>query len=276
MIALLGASAIILLGASGDDQCADRSFSRSALRKPAPKRPRRRSRRTPIDAYSRNACSVQMRTLKSAVVAFRIKNGMAQKAAAEDANMTVDDYVATSVDKYQFMAQIECATSRLRNPRRRFRQHRRRRRNRQSRKGSSGDLTRGCDRAAAGPRPSAAIRCRRASDGLKPTSRSTRFQSTIDGARSAWRSRSASMPSPSRRPITNASSAASVGSSSASSTIPWPLRRTADRKFSGLRCRTVRMPSRRPCAPGPDPGIVAVAPVSEVVAAFLCRAGRGC
>jgi hypothetical protein len=33
-----------------------------------------------------------------------MKNGMSRKAAADDANMTVDDYVATSVDKYQFMA----------------------------------------------------------------------------------------------------------------------------------------------------------------------------
>ena len=45
-----------------------------------------------IDAYLRNACSVQMGTLKSAVIAFRTKNGMARKVAAEDANMTVDDY----------------------------------------------------------------------------------------------------------------------------------------------------------------------------------------
>jgi hypothetical protein len=45
-------------------------------------------------------------TLKSAVVAFRTKNGMTKKAAAEDADMTVDDYVATSVDKYQFMAEL--------------------------------------------------------------------------------------------------------------------------------------------------------------------------
>jgi hypothetical protein len=45
-----------------------------------------------------------MNTLKSAVVAFRMRNGMGRKAAGDDAAMTVDDYVATSVDKYQFMA----------------------------------------------------------------------------------------------------------------------------------------------------------------------------
>jgi hypothetical protein len=55
------------------------------------------------EAYARNACSVPMGSLKGAVIAFRTKNGMSRKAAAGDADMTVDDYVATSVDKYQFM-----------------------------------------------------------------------------------------------------------------------------------------------------------------------------
>jgi hypothetical protein len=45
-----------------------------------------------------------MGTLKSAIVAFRMKNGMAKKAAADDAEMTIDDYVATPVDNYQFLA----------------------------------------------------------------------------------------------------------------------------------------------------------------------------
>jgi hypothetical protein len=47
-----------------------------------------------------------MGSLKSAVVAFRMKNGMGKKAAGDDAEMTVDDYVATSVDKYQYMATL--------------------------------------------------------------------------------------------------------------------------------------------------------------------------
>ena len=35
-----------------------------------------------------------------------MKNGMGRKAAGDDANMTVDDYLATSVDNYQFMANM--------------------------------------------------------------------------------------------------------------------------------------------------------------------------
>jgi hypothetical protein len=57
-----------------------------------------------IEAYIRNACTAQGDALKTAVVAFRVKNGMAKKAAAADAEMTIDDYVGTIVDNYQFMA----------------------------------------------------------------------------------------------------------------------------------------------------------------------------
>ena len=39
-------------------------------------------------------CTAQMGTLKDALIAFRMKNGMGKKAAASDAAMTVDDYVA--------------------------------------------------------------------------------------------------------------------------------------------------------------------------------------
>ena len=39
------------------------------------------------------------------MIAFRMKNGMARKAAASDAEMTIDDYVASPADNYKFMAQ---------------------------------------------------------------------------------------------------------------------------------------------------------------------------
>jgi hypothetical protein len=45
-----------------------------------------------------------MGTLKEALVAFRMKNGMSRKAASDDAEMTIDDYVSTPADNYKFMA----------------------------------------------------------------------------------------------------------------------------------------------------------------------------
>lgn len=62
-----------------------------------------------IEAYLQSACTVPMGALKDAVVAFRLKNGMSKKAAADDAQMTIDDYVATPADNYRFFAERNAA-----------------------------------------------------------------------------------------------------------------------------------------------------------------------
>jgi translation initiation factor IF-2 len=56
-----------------------------------------------IEDYLKTACTTQMSALTTAIVAFRVKNGMTKKAAANDAAMTVDDYVSTPADNYKFM-----------------------------------------------------------------------------------------------------------------------------------------------------------------------------
>ena len=105
MIVLLSASAITLAALQASINAPTEAF-RDCLRDSAEKATGAKVAGDAIDAYLRNACSVQMGTLKSAVVAFRTKNGMKKAAATEDADMTVDDYVATTVDKYQFMAEM--------------------------------------------------------------------------------------------------------------------------------------------------------------------------
>jgi hypothetical protein len=55
-----------------------------------------------IEAYLKNACTIQMGALREALIAFRLKNGMNHKNAAADADMTVDDYVSTPADNYKF------------------------------------------------------------------------------------------------------------------------------------------------------------------------------
>jgi hypothetical protein len=104
MIALLGASAITLTALQASINAPTDAF-RGCLREAAAKATSEKVGGDAIEAYLRNACSVQMGSLKSAVVAFRVKNGMSKKAAAGDADMTVDDYVATPVDNYKFMAE---------------------------------------------------------------------------------------------------------------------------------------------------------------------------
>ena len=103
MLGLIGASAITLLAMQAAINAPTEAF-RGCLKSNSEKATKEKVASDGIDAYLRGACSVEMGTLKDAVIAFRMKNGMGKKAAAEDASMTVDDYVATTVDKYQFMA----------------------------------------------------------------------------------------------------------------------------------------------------------------------------
>jgi len=103
MIVLVVASTIALAALQETIAAPTQTF-RGCLRDAAAKATSEKVSGDAIDAYLRNACSAEMTTLKSAIVSFRTKNGMAKKAAASDADMTVDDYVSTPVDNYKFMA----------------------------------------------------------------------------------------------------------------------------------------------------------------------------
>ena len=105
MIVLVGATAIYLTVLQASINAPTEAF-RACLKEASTKASGEKVGGAAFEAYARNACSVQLGSLKSAVIAFRMKNGMARKAAGADADMTVDDYVATSVDKYQFMADV--------------------------------------------------------------------------------------------------------------------------------------------------------------------------
>ncbi|MFL6720181.1 MAG: hypothetical protein ACJ8FT_00040 [Sphingomonas sp.] len=105
MIALLMASSINLTALQASISAPTDAF-RGCLREAASKAKSEKVSGDGIEAYLRNACSVQMGSLKQALVSFRMKNGMSQKAAAADANMTVEDYVATPADNYKFLAQM--------------------------------------------------------------------------------------------------------------------------------------------------------------------------
>jgi hypothetical protein len=104
MILLLGLSAIHLSALQAGISAPTEAF-RACLREASAKANNEKVTGDGIEAYLRSACSVDMDKLKGAVVAFRVKNGMARKAALSDAEMTVDDYVATPVDKYKFMVE---------------------------------------------------------------------------------------------------------------------------------------------------------------------------
>ena len=105
MIALLSAWAIGVTALQATIAAPTEAF-RGCLKEATAKAKAEKVGGDAIEAYLRSACTVQMQSLKTAVVAFRVKNGMARKAAADDAEMTVDDYVATPVDNYKFMANM--------------------------------------------------------------------------------------------------------------------------------------------------------------------------
>jgi hypothetical protein len=101
----LGVTALTLTAAQAAISAPTDAF-RSCLREASVKATGEKVAPDAIEGYLRTACTLQMDGLKSAVVSFRTKNGMARKAAAEDANLTVEDYLAAPVDKYKFMATV--------------------------------------------------------------------------------------------------------------------------------------------------------------------------
>jgi len=103
MIALVGASALTLAALQASIAAPTTTF-RGCLHDAADKATTEKVSADTIETYLRTACTVQMGSLKDAIVAFRVKNGMTKKAAADDAEMTIDDYVSTPADNYKFMA----------------------------------------------------------------------------------------------------------------------------------------------------------------------------
>jgi hypothetical protein len=103
MIALVGASAIVLSAMQASITAPTTAF-RGCLHDATAKAATDKVAADGIEAYLRTACTVQLTTLKEALVGFRMKNGMTRKAAADDAEMTIDDYVSTPADNYKFMA----------------------------------------------------------------------------------------------------------------------------------------------------------------------------
>ena len=104
MIVLLGASALALAALQAS-MAAPTSAFRGCLHEATARATSEKVSADTIEDYLRKACTVQMGSLRDALIAFRVKNGMSKKAASDDAAMTIDDYVATPSDNYKFMAQ---------------------------------------------------------------------------------------------------------------------------------------------------------------------------
>jgi hypothetical protein len=106
MIALLAASAIYMSALQAGIAGPTDAF-RGCLRDAATKAKSEKVTGDGIEAYLKKSCTTQMSTLTGVLVTFRMKNGMTHKAAADDAAMTVDDYVSTPADNYKFMSSMD-------------------------------------------------------------------------------------------------------------------------------------------------------------------------
>jgi len=106
MIILVAASAISLVATQATIAAPTTAF-RGCLRDAATKAKSEKVTGDAIEEYLKTACTAQMGSLKQAVIDFRMKNGMSRKAAASDADMTVEDYVATPADNYRFLANMD-------------------------------------------------------------------------------------------------------------------------------------------------------------------------
>jgi len=103
MIALVGASAIYLIATQAAINAPRTEFT-TCLKQASSKATGEKVGGDAFEAFVRNTCSAQLDGLRSALVGFNVKNGMARKAATDDANMTIDDYLGSSIDHYKFMA----------------------------------------------------------------------------------------------------------------------------------------------------------------------------
>lgn len=103
MIALVMASAMFLTGLQATIN-APRDAFRTCIKQAGLKAGNEKVGADAFEGYILGACTGEHDKLKSALIAFSLKNGMAKKAANEDADLTIADYVGSLVDNYKFMA----------------------------------------------------------------------------------------------------------------------------------------------------------------------------
>ena len=102
MIALLGATVIYLIAGQAAIAAPRTAFT-ACLKTADSTATSQKVAGDAYEAFVRTTCSAQLGTLRSAMVNFNVKNGMSRKDAATDADLMIDDYLASSIDHYKFM-----------------------------------------------------------------------------------------------------------------------------------------------------------------------------
>lgn len=103
MIAFVGASAILLAGLQAGINAPRDAFN-DCLTQAATKAAAEKIGGDAYEAYLQNSCGPQIEAFRKASIAFDVKNGIGRKAATEDADLMVGDWVKSSVESYKFKA----------------------------------------------------------------------------------------------------------------------------------------------------------------------------
>ena len=98
---MLIAAAMAMQGGSGDPRAAYRTCLNEAVASA-------KSANVGIDGfkdYAHRTCATVGDGFKSKLVSFNVKNGMSKKAASEDAELQLEDYVYTAEERYRYSVQ---------------------------------------------------------------------------------------------------------------------------------------------------------------------------
>jgi len=102
MIFLVGASAIYLTALQASIN-APRNAFQSCLKDAVEKAQAQKIEGDGYEAFVRETCGAQLGSFKSAVTAFDMKNKMSRKAASDDAESMIADFVSGSADHYRYV-----------------------------------------------------------------------------------------------------------------------------------------------------------------------------
>ena len=115
MIALVMSSALYMIATQASMAAPTNAF-KDCLKATSTKAKNEKVAPANYEAYARNACSAQLTGLTNAITSFNVKNGMKRKDAYDDAELTAGDYLASSVDKYQYLAGVDAENAKAETP----------------------------------------------------------------------------------------------------------------------------------------------------------------
>ena len=101
MIVLLTASAITLTALQASINAPREAF-RVCLKEANTKAVSEKVAPDAFDAYVRSACSGQLSSFKTAAMNFDMKNKMSKKAAGDDADAMVGDFLSSALERYEY------------------------------------------------------------------------------------------------------------------------------------------------------------------------------